>query len=59
MGGAMGVRQKGNPPRKRGPKPDSPVLPGKWEQNVGKALKKPPPKGNWPQPPNKKGRGGR
>ena len=55
----MGVRQKGNPPRKRGPKPDSPVLPGKWEQNVGKALRKPPPKGNWPQPPNKKGRGGR
>ncbi len=55
----MGARQKGNPPRKRGPKPESPVLPGLWEQKVGKALKKPSPKGNWPQPPNKKGRGGR
>jgi hypothetical protein len=55
----MGARQKGNPPRKRGPKPDTPVLPGKWAENVGRALKKPPPKGGWPMPPNKKGRGGR
>jgi hypothetical protein len=35
------------------------VLPGKWEKNVGKAFKKPPPKASWPKPPNKKGRGGR
>jgi hypothetical protein len=55
----MGVRQKGNPPRKRGPRPESPALPAKWEHNAGKALKKPSPKGNWPAPPNKKGRGGR
>ena len=26
----MGARSKGNPPRKRGPKPDTLVLPGKW-----------------------------
>ena len=52
----MGARQKGNPPRKRGPKPDPQVLPGKWGENVGKALKKPQPKGGWLQPPNKKGR---
>jgi hypothetical protein len=58
-GGPMGARQKGNPPRKRGPKPDTPVPPGKWYDNAGKGLKKPPPKGNWPEPPNKKGRGGR
>lgn len=55
----MGAKQKGNPPRKRGPKPDTPALPGKWTEHLGKALKKPPPKGNWPKPPNKKGRGGR
>lgn len=55
----MGARQKGNPPRKRGPKPDSPVLPGNWAQTGGKAPKKPTPRGNWLQPPNKKGRGGR
>ncbi len=54
----MGARQKGNPPRKRGSKPDTPVLPGKWGENVGKPLKKPP-KAGWLQPPNKKGRGGR
>jgi hypothetical protein len=57
----MGSRAKGNPPRKRGPKPERPALPGPWEENVGKALKKPPPsKGGWLKPPpNKKGRGGR
>jgi hypothetical protein len=55
----MGARSKGNPPRKRGPKPETLVLPGKWEQHVGKTFKKPPPKGGWPKPPNKKGRGGR
>jgi hypothetical protein len=55
----MGARSKGSPPRKRGPKPEKLVLPGPWEGNVGKALKKPPPKGGWPKPPNKKGRGGR
>ena len=55
----MGARSKGNPPRKRGPKPDTPSLPGKWDGNVGKTLKKPSPKGNWSQPPSKKGRGGR
>jgi hypothetical protein len=57
----MGSRAKGNPPRKRGPKPERPALPGPWEENVGKALKKPPPsKGGWLNPPpNKKGRGGR
>jgi hypothetical protein len=61
----MGARPKGDEPRKReakpkrGPKPETLVLPGKWEQNVGKPLKKQPPKGGWPQPPNKKGRGGR
>jgi hypothetical protein len=54
----MGARSKGNPPRKRGPKPETPVLPGKWE-HVGKALKKPPPQGGWLEPSNKKGRGGR
>ena len=57
--GPMGARSKGNPPRKRGPKPDTLVLPGKWEKNVGNALKTPPPKGGSPKPPNKKGRGGR
>lgn len=55
----MGTRAKNNPPRKRGPKPETSVLPGKWEQNVGKALKKPPPKGGWSKSLNKKGRGGR
>jgi hypothetical protein len=54
----MGARSKGNPPRKRGPKPDILVLPGRWDETVGKALKKPPPKGGWPKPePKKKGRG--
>ena len=55
----MGARAKNNPPRKRGPKPETLALPGPWEGNVGKALKKPPPKGGWLKPPNKKGRGGR
>jgi len=55
----MGARQKGSEPRKRGPKPDAPVLPGKWYEKAGKPLKKPTHKGNWPEPPNKKGRGGR
>jgi hypothetical protein len=57
--GQMGTRVKNNPPRKRGPKPDTPFRPGKWEENVGTALRKPPSKGGWPMPPNKKGRGGR
>jgi hypothetical protein len=57
--GQMGTRAKNNPPRKRGPKPDTQVLPGKWGEKVGKGLRKPSPKGSWPQPPNKKGRGGR
>ena len=55
----MGARSEGNPPRKRGPKPDKSAMPGKWGENVGKGLKKPPHKGGWPQPLNKKGRGGR
>jgi hypothetical protein len=55
----MGARSKGNPPRKRGPKPETQGLPGKWGEHLGKALKKPPSKGSWPEPPNKKGRGGR
>lgn len=61
----MGTRPKGEEPRKsepkpkRGPKPETLVLPGQWEENVGKALRKPPPKGGRPKPPNKKGRGGR
>jgi hypothetical protein len=55
----MGARAKNTPPRKRGPKPERLVLPGKWGANVGKALKKPSRKGGLPQPPNKKGRGGR
>jgi hypothetical protein len=56
----MGSRAKGNPPRKRGPKPERPALPGPWEENLGKAFKKPPSKGGWLKPPpNKKGRGGR
>jgi hypothetical protein len=55
----MGTRAKNNPPRKRGPKPDTQVLPAKWGEKVGKGLRKPSPKGSWPQPPNKKGRGGR
>lgn len=53
----MGARSKGNPPRKRGPKPDTLILPGKWEEKVGKALKKPPPKGGWPQATEQKGLG--
>ncbi|CAN5862603.1 hypothetical protein BH24GEM1_BH24GEM1_31390 [soil metagenome] len=54
----MGARSKGNPPRKRGPKPETLVLPGPWEGNVEKALKKPPPPGGWPKPePKKKSRG--
>lgn len=55
----MGARDKGNPPRKRGPKADRLEPPGKWGQNPGKALKRPPSKGGWSTPPNKKGRGGR
>jgi hypothetical protein len=55
----MGIRSKGNPPRKRGPKPDTLALPGKWAENVGKGLKKPASKGGWLKPLNKKGRGGR
>jgi len=57
-GGLMGARQKGTPPRKRGPKPDTVVPPGKWYEKAGKPLK-PTHKGNWPEPPSKKGRGGR
>jgi hypothetical protein len=54
----MGTRAKNNPPRKRGPKPETLVLPGPWEGAVEKALKKPPPKGGWPkETPKKKGRG--
>jgi hypothetical protein len=56
----MGARSKGTPPRKRGPKPETLVLPGPWEGKVGKALKKPPPPRGWPKPerkPKKKGRG--
>lgn len=52
----MGSRVKDNPPRKRGPKPDAL---GKWGQQMGKGLNKPHSKGNFPQPPSKKGRGGR
>ena len=55
----MGSRSKGNQPRKRGPKPETPVQPGPWGGNAGKNLKKPVHKGGWAQPPNKKGRGGR
>jgi hypothetical protein len=55
MGGYMGARSKGNQPRNRGPKPDTSAFPGPWG-NVGK---KPPPKGGWPKPISKKGRGGR
>jgi hypothetical protein len=41
-----------------GPRPGTLVLPGPWQSNVGKALKKPPPPGGWPKPePKKKGRG--
>jgi hypothetical protein len=40
----MGARSKGNPPRKRGPKPEAPVLPGPWDGYVGKVLKKKPPR---------------
>ena len=43
----MGSRVKGNPPRKRGPKPERP--PGPWEANVGKSLKKPVRGGGWPE----------
>jgi hypothetical protein len=54
----MGARAKNNPPRKRGPKPQIPVLPGPWQGNVGKALEKRPPQKGWPKPePKKKGRG--
>ena len=52
----MGARTKGNPPRKRGPKPERLVLPGRWEENVGEALNRRPPEGGWPKP-KKKGRG--
>jgi hypothetical protein len=55
----MGARARNNPPRKRGPKPERGVLPGKWEENVGKPFKKPSSKRGWPEPPSKKGRGGR
>ncbi len=55
----MGTRAKNNPPRKRGPKPDTPIPPGQWGEHAGKTFKKPSPKGSWPKPPNKKGRGGR
>ncbi len=47
-------------PRKRGPKPETFAFSsGSGTGNVGKGLKKPSPKGGWPKPPNKKGRGGR
>jgi hypothetical protein len=55
----MGVKAKNNPPRKRGPKPEVPVVPRPWDGNIGKGLNKPPSKGFRPQPPSKKGRGGR
>ena len=55
----MGARAKNNPPRKRGPKPETPVQPGPWGKQAGKSLQRPSPKGNWPTPPSKKGRGGR
>lgn len=44
----MGTRPKGEEPSKRdlkpkrGPKPETLVLPDPWEGNVEKALKKPP-----------------
>jgi hypothetical protein len=51
----VGTRAKNNPPRKRGPKPETLILPGKWKENVGKVPKKPPP-GGWAKPgPKKKG----
>ncbi len=54
----VGARSKENPPRKRGPKPETLVLPGPWEGNLGTALKKPAPPGGWPKPkPKKKGPG--
>lgn len=53
----MGAKNKNNPPRKRGPKPATQGMPGKW--GSGKGLQKPAGKSNWAQPPNKKGRGAR
>lgn len=54
----MGARSKGNPPRKRGPKPETLAHPGPWEEAVSEALKKKRPEGGWPKPePKKKGRG--
>lgn len=56
----MGARSKGNPPRKRGPKPALLRLEGPWEKAVSKALKKKRPEGGWPkQELKKKGRGGK
>jgi hypothetical protein len=51
----MGVRTKGNPPRKRGPKPERVVRSGKQGVNGG-PLKQRPPEAGWPQPKDK-GRG--
>lgn len=50
----VGARSKGNPPRKRGPKPETLVLPEPWKGRVGKALERPPPPGVWPKPEAKK-----
>lgn len=40
--------------KERGPKPDRVKIEGDWEGAVGKALKKPRPKGGWPEPEKKK-----
>jgi hypothetical protein len=58
----MGTRPKGDEPAKRepkpkrGPKPETLVLPGPWEDAVAKSLKKKRPEGGWPKP-QKKGQG--
>jgi hypothetical protein len=59
---SMGTRPKGEEPHKReskpqrGPKPETLILPGHWEENVGKAHKKGPTEEDSAQP-KKKGRG--
>jgi hypothetical protein len=51
----MGARAKNNPPRRRGPKPEVLVQPGRVDA-VAKSLKKKGPEAGWPKP-HSKGRG--
>ncbi len=52
----MGARSKNDPPRKRGPKPETLAESGPWEEVVKRVLSKKRPPEGWPKPQPKKGR---